>query len=94
MNNEPHFARRLRERAGITDAAAVYADLRTALADPDRYPDFIDYVMPSHDGKSFWRVKLETGIFYVLAAGTFPVTVYTQAQMRRQKENRRRVKWR
>jgi hypothetical protein len=92
VSNEPHFTKRLRERAGITDVAgAVYRDLRIALADPERYGDF---VMKSHDGKDFWRVKLETGIFYVLASGTFPVTVYDQKQMRRQKDNRRRVKWR
>ncbi len=94
MTGEPHFAKRLRERAGITDAAAVYADLRVALANPERFPDFIDFVMKAADGKDFWRVKLETGIFYVLCAGTFPVTVYSQHQMRRQKENRRRKKGR
>lgn len=94
MTGEPHFAMRLRERAGITDAAAVYSDLRVALANPERYPDFIEFVMKAADGKDFWRVKLETGIFYVLAAGTFPVTVYSQHHMRRQKENRRRKKGR
>ena len=94
MTTEPHFSMRLRERAGIKDTAAVYADLRVALANPDRYPDFIDFVMKAADGKDFWRVKLETGIFYVLCAGTFPVTVYTQHHMRRVKENRRRKKGR
>ncbi len=95
MNNEPHFTKRLREQAGITDVAgAVYRDLRIALADPERYGDFIDFVMKAKDGKNIWRVKAETGVFYVLAAGTFPVTVFTQEQMRRQKDNRRRVKWR
>ncbi len=94
MNDEPHFAKRLRERAGITDTDAVYADLRVALADPERYPDFVEFVMKAADGKDFYRVKLETGCFYVLASRAFPVTVYTQEQMRRQKENRRRKKGR
>lgn len=94
MNSEPHFSMRLRERAGIQDTAAVYNDLRVALANPERYPDFIDFVMKAADGKDFWRVKLATGIFYVLCAGTFPVTVYTQHHMRRVKENRRRKKGR
>lgn len=94
MTTEPHFSMRLRERAGIKDTVAVYNDLRVALADPDRYSDFIDFVMEAKDGKDIWRVKLETGRFYIVASGTFPVTVFTQEQMRRQKENRRRVKWR
>ena len=94
MNSEPHFSMRLRERAGIQDTAAVYADLRIALANPERYPDFIDFVMKAPDGKDIWRVKLETGRFYIIAAGTFPVTVYSQHHMRRVKENRRRKKGR
>lgn len=94
MTGEPHFAKRLRERAGIQDAAAVYADLRVALANPERFPDFIDFVMKAADGKDIWRVKMETARFYIVAAGAFPVTVFTQYQMRRQKENRRRKKGR
>lgn len=94
MNEEPHFAKRLRERAGITDTAAVYADLRVALAAPERHSDFVDFVMNTKDGKGIWRVKMADGYFYIRAAGTFPVTVYTQEQLRRQKENRRRVKGR
>jgi hypothetical protein len=94
MTGEPHFARRLRERAGIKDADAVYADLRVALADPDSYPDFVEFVMKAVDGKDFYRVKLTTGSFYVLASGAFPVTVYDQKQMRRKKDNRRRKKGR
>lgn len=94
MTGEPHFSMRLRERAGIKDTAAVYADLRVALAAPDRYPDFIEFVMKAKDQKDIWRVKVASGLFYILAAGTFPVTVFTQEQMRRQKDNRRRKKGR
>jgi hypothetical protein len=94
MTTETHFAMRLRERAGINDAAAVYQDLRIALANPEQYPDYLDFVMKAPDGKDIWRVKLETGRFYIIAAGTFPVTVYTQHHMRRAKENRRRKKGR
>jgi hypothetical protein len=94
MTTETHFAMRLRERAGIKDAAAVYQDLRIALANPEQYPDYLDFVMKAPDGKDIWRVKLETGRFYIIAAGTYPVTVYTQHHMRRAKENRRRKKGR
>jgi hypothetical protein len=92
--NEPHFARRLRERAGVTDTDTVYDSLRMALTAPEENHEFIEFVMKTADQKDVWRVRLGDKRFYIIAAGTYPVTVYTQEQMRRQKDNRRRKKGR
>lgn len=85
MNDETHFGLRARQRAGIEDTEALYNDLRIALSDPERWSDYIEHVKRNTDGKDIWRVKANDRIFFVLAAGAFPVTVFTKEQVRSKK---------
>lgn len=88
---EPHFAARARQRANVTDPNALYQDLRIALADPDRWHEYIEPVRRLNADTTAYRFRIATGIFYAVVKNKNPVTIYTQDQMR---SERKRLKHR
>jgi hypothetical protein len=95
MMASPHFVERVAQRiGGHVDAAVLFRDLSRALADPDANHAFIEFVIPSHSGSSIWRFLLDGAVYYVVAKGPRPVTIYTQDQVRRVKETRKVWKFR
>jgi hypothetical protein len=83
--NATHFSLRARERVGVEDTSALFQDLRIALSDPERWSDYIEHVRPTDEGKDIWRFRTADGVFYVIAAGAYPVTLMTQKQIRAKK---------
>jgi len=75
MNAATHFATRASERAQADDTDALYHDLRIALADPERWSDYIELVKRLKDGASAYRFRIATGFFYVIAKCGRPVTI-------------------
>lgn len=87
-----HFAQRVAERIGPVDAGALFRDLRLALADPHRWSDYVERVMPLPRHGTAWRFRVGQGFFYAVVVQGVPITVLTQAQMREYKATRRRRK--
>lgn len=88
---EPHFASRARQRANVADPNALYQDLLIALADPDRWHEYIEPVRRLNADTTAYRFRIATGIFYAVVKNKKPVTIYTQDQMR---SERKRLKHR
>jgi hypothetical protein len=80
-----HFQQRAVEHTGISDPDALYCDLRIALADPDRWSDYIEPVKTLADGSTAYRFRIMSGIFYAVVKDGYPLTVYTQTHMRNKK---------
>lgn len=85
MTHKTHFAVRAEERASVENAAGLFEDLRIALSDPDRWTDYIEPVKDLKNGAMAYRFRISTGIFYAVTRDGFPITIFTQEQMRNKK---------
>lgn len=87
-----HFECRALDRIGAIDPNALYADLKLALSNPDRWQGYIERVINVRKDVTIWRFRIECGIFYVLEKKRHPVTILTQDMVRGYKDKVRR-KW-
>jgi len=83
-----HALARAKERIGEDIPDDLLTDLRIALADPDKWSDYIEPVISGYDGAIIYRFRVEHGIFYAVSRNGRPVTILTQEQFR----GKRRIK--
>ena len=92
-----HALARAKERISADIPDALLADLRIALANPDKWSAYIEPVIGLRDDAMTYRFRVEQGIFYCIARNGYPVTILTQEQMKSKKRitkaSRQRPGW-
>lgn len=90
-----HFAARAKERGlDDIDQDALHKDLRIALADPIRWHEYVEPVFALEGGAYLWRFRAKPDTFhYVVARNGGPITILTEAMMRRYRDVRKGKKF-
>lgn len=89
-----HALARAKERIGEDIPPELFDDLRIALADPERWSDYVEPVITGRDGATIYRFRVAHGIFYAVSRNGYPATILTQEQFRAKRRIKRAARQR